>query len=46
VRDDATNGLYDWMSFKFPGATEDATSLTIPALPDFSPALLPVPVNP
>lgn len=46
VRDDATNGLYEWMSFKFPAAAEDATGLSIPALPDFSPALRPVPPNP
>ncbi len=46
VRDDAMNGFYDWMSVKFPGANQNATNLTIPALPDFSPALLPVPPSP
>lgn len=46
VRDDVTNGLYEWMSFKFPAATQDAAGLAIPSLPDFVPALRPVPPNP
>jgi RTX calcium-binding nonapeptide repeat (4 copies) len=46
VRQDAVTNLWDWLTSKVPAAGEFLDPLSLPPLPDFNPALRPVPPNP